>query len=166
MKHFGDIPNNKLPGYDNSQFNHLNAFKDCFSNQVYVVKPTANLSKLELTFCMEPLVQEYRTKRHHFVAYLLGYEGHGSLISYLRKKLVRLIRWDWDLLVCSTNLFCLTRNWALELATGLDGSGFGSNKFFSLFKIAVYLTNNGLNNIKEVQHTNKEFWPDSLTNHH
>lgn len=48
------------------------------------------MSKLELTFCMEPLVQEYKTKRHHFVAYLLGYEGHGSLISYLRKKLVHL----------------------------------------------------------------------------
>lgn len=46
------------------------------------------MSKLELTFCMEPLAREYRTKRHHFVAYLLGYEGKGSLISYLRKKFV------------------------------------------------------------------------------
>ncbi|KAG4065796.1 hypothetical protein HA402_012474 [Bradysia odoriphaga] len=127
LKHFSDIPNNRLPGCDYSHFSHLNAFQECFSNQVYVVKPTANMSKLELTFCMEPLAQEYRTKRHHFVAYLLGYEGHGSLISYLRKK-----------------------NWALELATGLDSSGFGSNQFYSLFKISVYLTSNGMNNIKGV----------------
>lgn len=82
------MPNNRLPGNDFSKFSHLNAFQDCFSNQVYVVKPVANISKLELTFCMESLAQEYRTKTHHFVAYLLGYEGKGSLTSYLRKKFV------------------------------------------------------------------------------
>lgn len=82
------MPNNKLPGYDFSKFTQSNAFQDSFANQIYVVKPVANMSKLELTFCMEPLAREYRTKAHHFVAYLLGYEGNGSLTSYLRKKFV------------------------------------------------------------------------------
>lgn len=36
------------------------------------------------------------------------------------------------------------------MMTGVDGSGFGSNSFYSLFKISVYLTNNGMNHIKEV----------------
>lgn len=88
LKHFSDIPSNKLPGYDFSSFTHLNAFQDCFANKVYVVKPVSNMTKLDITFCMESFAREYKTKPHHFVAYLLGYEGKGSLTSYLRKKCV------------------------------------------------------------------------------
>lgn len=88
LKYFSDLPNNKLPGYDFSNFSHLDAFQEKFANKVYVVKPVANMTKLDITFCLESFAREYKTKPHHFIAYLLGYEGSGSLTSYLRKKFV------------------------------------------------------------------------------
>lgn len=88
VKYFSDIPNNKLPGDDFSKWNHLNAFQDIFTDKIYVVKPVANVTKLDITFCLESFAREYKTKPHYFTAYLLGYEGTGSLTSYLREKFV------------------------------------------------------------------------------
>lgn len=88
LEHFSDIPNNGLPGDDFSDCNHLNAFEDKFTNKIFVVKAVGNVTKLDVTFCLESLVREYKTKAHDYIAFLLGHEGKGSLSSYLRRKYV------------------------------------------------------------------------------
>lgn len=61
------------------------------------------------------------------MSHILGHEGKGSLLSYLRKKL-----------------------WAIDLAAGTDTSGMGSTKLFSLFNICVHLTEDGFDHLDEV----------------
>lgn len=88
MKHFSDIPNNQMPGVDYlvESKNWENVFKPEFTKKLFIVKPVSNISKVDVTFCLPPLIEEYRGKPHHFIAYLLGHEGEGSLCSYLRRK--------------------------------------------------------------------------------
>lgn len=56
LRHWSDIPNNGLAGDDFTHFNATNAFQDVFNDHVFVVKPVANQTKLEVTFCMESLL--------------------------------------------------------------------------------------------------------------
>jgi len=91
VKHFSNIPNNRLPADDFSYANHLNAFGDDFYNKVCFIKPKSNLTKIELTWCMPSMVKDYKCKPHHYVAFVLGFEGKGSLLAYLRNKLVLLL---------------------------------------------------------------------------
>jgi len=88
LEHFSDIPNNGLPGDDFSNFNHLNAFQDSFTDKIFVVQAVGNVTKLDVTFSLESIVREYKTKPHDYISFLLGHEGKGSLASYLRKKCV------------------------------------------------------------------------------
>ncbi|KAJ6636738.1 Nardilysin [Pseudolycoriella hygida] len=127
IEHFSDIPNNGMPGDDFSEWNHLNAFQDQFTQKIFVVKSVGNVTKLDVTFCLESLVREYKTKAHDYVAFLLAHEGKGSLASYLRKK-----------------------NWILTLMAGVDDSGFDANSLYSLFTITISLTQTGMNHVKEI----------------
>lgn len=72
-------------------------------------------------------LQNFRCKPDQYLSHLLGHEGKGSLLSYLRKKL-----------------------WAVDLAAGTDSSGMGSTKLFSLFNICVHLTEDGFDHLDEV----------------
>lgn len=127
VKHFSDIPNNELPGNDFSSYNNTNAFSDEFYNNVIFVKPVSKTYKLELTWCLPSLVNEYRCKPHFYISYLLAYEGTGSLCAFLRKRL-----------------------WALELSAGVDESGFEYNSMYSLYNICIYLTEDGFDNLTDV----------------
>lgn len=57
MKHFKDVVNNQLEGEDFSSFTHQNAFTDKFHQKIYLVKPIANISTIEITWCLEPVMQ-------------------------------------------------------------------------------------------------------------
>lgn len=61
------------------------------------------------------------------MSFLLGHEGRGSLLSYLRKKL-----------------------WAVDLLAGIDESGIGQNSLFSLFAVSILLTDDGFKHLDEV----------------
>lgn len=91
LENFSDIPSNGMAGDDFSNFNHLNAFQEIFTDTIFVVKAVGNVTKLDVTFCLESLVREYKTKPYDYISFLLGYEGKGSLASYLRKKCVHQI---------------------------------------------------------------------------
>lgn len=56
-RHFSTVPSNNLPGDDFSAYTHLNAFQSKFYEKVFIVKPISNISKIEITWCMEPTVQ-------------------------------------------------------------------------------------------------------------
>lgn len=56
VKHWSDMPSNELPGDDFGAFNHLNAFREEFSSKLLLMRPVANITKLELTFCVPSLL--------------------------------------------------------------------------------------------------------------
>lgn len=152
VKHFSAIPNHKHDGDDLSLHTHKNAFQSKFHEKVYFVKPIGNVSKIDITWCLGPILpvtecffllkknslikiynnnkksfQAYKCKPHHYLSFLLGHEGKGSLLAYLRKKL-----------------------WSMDLAAGIDDSGLGSNSLFSLFSISIHLTDDGFAHLSEV----------------
>ncbi|XP_075983381.1 nardilysin-like [Anticarsia gemmatalis] len=124
---FGHIPTNKLPSDDFSEY----AFKpDSVTPEfrsIYYVKPVGDTTEVHLTWCMRSLLQEYESKPHQYISYLLGHEGKGSLLSYLRRKV-----------------------WALGIYTGNSESGIDYTSMYSLFSTQVVLTKEGLDHIDEV----------------
>lgn len=71
--------------------------------------------------------QNFKCKPDNYLSHILGHEGTGSLLSYLRKKL-----------------------WAVDLAAGTDTSGMGSTKLFSMFNICIHLTEDGFDHLDDV----------------
>ena len=61
-------------------------FKTEFYDKIFYVKPKADKCKMFLSFPMQSLQKEYRTKPHDYLGSLIEDEGVGSLSSYLRKK--------------------------------------------------------------------------------
>lgn len=69
----------------------------------------------------------YKLKPLEYISSLIGDEGKGSLISYLRKRL-----------------------WALALYVGNGQTGAEQNSIFTLFTINITLTKEGFQNLDEV----------------
>lgn len=82
------------------------------------IKPHRDTQKLVVSFALPDIQRWYKHKLISFIAHLLGDEGHGSLLSYLKQK-------DW------VN--------QLSAGGGIDGSNYKD------FTIAFELTNAGLN---------------------
>lgn len=57
IRHFSNILNNGLSGDDFSQYTHHNAFQSKFYEKVYFVKPIGNISKIDITWCLEPMIE-------------------------------------------------------------------------------------------------------------
>lgn len=54
-RHFSNIPSNDLPGDDFTAYTHHNAFQSKFYEKVYFVKPIRNITKIDITWCLEPM---------------------------------------------------------------------------------------------------------------
>ncbi|XP_063896410.1 nardilysin [Helicoverpa armigera] len=124
---FGHIPTNKLPSEDFSQFVFTPDTVTPEFRSIYYVKPVGDTTEVHLTWCMRSLLSEYESKPHQYISYLLGHEGKGSLLSYLRKKV-----------------------WALGIYTGNSESGIDYTSMYSLFSTQVVLTKAGLDHVDEV----------------
>ncbi|KAI5642593.1 insulinase (Peptidase family m16) domain-containing protein [Phthorimaea operculella] len=124
---FGNIPTNKLAPDDFSRYASNSTAPSPDFNKIYYVKPVSDTTELHLTWCMRSLISEYQSKPHQYISYLLGHEGKGSLLSYLRKKV-----------------------WALGIYTGNSESGIDYTSMYSLFATQVVLTKQGLDHIDEV----------------
>lgn len=90
---------------------------------IVLVEPVTDRRTLSLTFPTQGTRALYRSKPDALVGFLLGYEGEGSLLSYLKQ---------------------------VGLATGLSGGGYSASKDYSLFGIEVQLTPNGVENWQQV----------------
>lgn len=92
----------------------------------------------------------YRTKPHQYVSWLLGHEGKGSLLSYLREKQVTYFK--------QVNFYCFVflRVWVLGIYTGNGESGCEHNSMFTLFTISLILTEEGMKHLTEVFCKKKE----------
>ena len=76
---------------------------------------------------MPPLHHLYKSKPHQYVSWIVGHEGKGSLISYLRKKM-----------------------WCLDIFSGNAEGGFEHSSMYALFSLALILTDEGHKHLKEV----------------
>jgi len=122
---FSLVPNNGLPL---ETWSHLNKpFDNPRHHKLYRIKPVKNVKEVILTWALPSLLHKYESKPLHYLAWIIGHEGKGSLLSYLRKKV-----------------------WALELYAGCEGDGFEFNSCLSIFTISVKLTQDGYDNFESV----------------
>ncbi|XP_073213824.1 nardilysin isoform X2 [Lepidochelys kempii] len=124
---FSAIPNNGLP---RPSFGHLTQpFDTPEFHKLYRVVPVRKVHSLSITWALPPQDQHYRVKPLHYISWLVGHEGKGSVLSFLRKKF-----------------------WALALYGGNGETGFEQNSTYSIFSISVTLTDEGYKHFCEVAH--------------
>ena len=87
------------------------------------IKPKRKVRTLDLIFPLPNLNQYFESKPVSYISYMLGDEGPGSILAYLKKK-----------------------SWANSLSSGSGGRG----KNFSLFNMSIGLTEEGLKNIEPI----------------
>uniref|UniRef100_A0A8D0KMY9 Nardilysin n=1 Tax=Salvator merianae TaxID=96440 RepID=A0A8D0KMY9_SALMN len=121
---FSQIPNNGLP---RPTFGHLNKpFDTPEFHKLYKVIPVKEIHSLSISWALPPQEKNYRTKPLHYISWLIGHEGKGSVLSFLRKKF-----------------------WALALYGGNGETGFEQNSTYSIFSISVTLTDEGFEHFYE-----------------
>lgn len=125
IQYFSDIPDNNLPP-DNFEQPHPPFQKEQFC-KLYTIEPVKDITQIELTWALPPIQQLYKSKPLHYIAWVIGHEGEGSLLSYLKQKL-----------------------WALDIVASCGEDGSEENSIYTLFSICLYLTNSGINNIHDV----------------
>ncbi|KAF4685801.1 hypothetical protein FOZ60_006075 [Perkinsus olseni] len=91
------------------------------------VRPIKDIHRLQLQWQLPPQNGMYRTKPANTLGHLIGHEGSGSLLSFLRSK-----------------------GLATDLSAGVSEEGYGSNSICSVFDICVTLSTRGLALWKEV----------------
>ncbi|AQZ13712.1 STE23 (YLR389C) [Zygosaccharomyces parabailii] len=118
---FQDVPNTGrgVPEYD------ARILDEHSLQKVIQAKSVKDLKKLEVTFAVPDMEHQWESKPHHILSHLVGHEGSGSLLAYLKAK-----------------------GWANELSAGGHSVSSG-NAFFS---IDIDLTDNGLKHYEEVVH--------------
>ncbi|XP_077981898.1 nardilysin-like [Glandiceps talaboti] len=122
---FCKIPNNNLPSPSFSD--EVNPFVTPKFHQLYKLVPVKNIDQVEITWALPSLLHHYRIKPLHYLSWLTGHEGSGSILALLKKKY-----------------------WALELYSGNDDSGFESNSTHAVFSVTATLTDDGYENLGEV----------------
>ncbi|CAO1403706.1 unnamed protein product [Diamesa serratosioi] len=124
-KYFSDIKSGEgVAVVDDNEY--LNVFKPEFHQKMFIMKPKQEGNDLELKWITPSLYKYYKCDPGSYLSTIFGYEGPGSLASYLKKKSL-----------------------AIQTVAG-PSSGLGDNEMFSLFEIIVTLTDHGLQNIDEV----------------
>ncbi|KAM4628663.1 nardilysin b [Polymixia lowei] len=124
---FIKVPNNGEPRPDFS--NLQQPFDTPAFNKLYRVVPVRKVHALTITWAVPPQGHHYRVKPLHYISWLIGHEGTGSILSLLRKK-------------------C----WALALFGGNSETGFDQNTTYSIFSISITLTDQGFHNLYQVVH--------------
>ncbi|XP_056388223.1 nardilysin [Hyla sarda] len=124
---FSNVPNNGLQKPD---FSYLSdPFDTPGFNSLYRVIPIKKVHALTITWALPPQEKFYKVKPLHYISWLIGHEGKGSILSLLRKK-------------------C----WALALFGGNSETGFEQNTTYSVFSISITLTDAGYEHFYEVTH--------------
>ncbi|XP_017752516.1 PREDICTED: nardilysin-like isoform X2 [Eufriesea mexicana] len=124
---FANVPNNNLPPDDFTQFKGADSFNTSCFRKIYKIKPIKDVCQVKLTWSMPPLHDLYKSKPHQYLSWIIGYEGKGSLISYLRRNM-----------------------WCLKIFSGNEESGFEHNSMYALFSLSLMLTEQGYNHLPEV----------------
>lgn len=65
---------------------HIPLYRDDDLKIRIAIKPLREIRRLSLTFALPNMDAAYRTKPLAYISHLIGFEGKGSLLSYLKKK--------------------------------------------------------------------------------
>ncbi|CAK9817833.1 Nrdc [Anthophora plagiata] len=84
---FASVPSNGLPADDFTAFKEKNAFDTPRFRRIYKIKPVKNVCRVDLIWSLPPMRDLYKSKPYHYVCWIIGYKGKGSLFSYLKKKM-------------------------------------------------------------------------------
>lgn len=112
---------------NDNQVDLAHPFQDFVAGSLFQIRPVKRTHKLHLAWQLPPLVAKYRTKPYSVISHLLGHEGDGSILAYLKKQ-----------------------GFATEIYAGVESSGFETNTLGSLFITEIQLTLKGLANWPEV----------------
>ncbi|XP_074028660.1 nardilysin isoform X2 [Leptinotarsa decemlineata] len=126
LKCFSKVPSNDLPPSDFSSI-AAGIFDTPMFKRMYYVKPMKDVCQVDLTWSLPPLQHEYKSKPAYYVSFLMGDEGKGSLLAYLKKRM-----------------------WAITTSVGNGESGSEDNSLFTLLNVSVVLTDEGLRHLNEV----------------
>ena len=74
--------------------------------------PLSENTEIDIVFTLPPQHKKYDTKATHYLGWLIGHEGQGSIMSLLKKK-----------------------NWAHEIYAGNSGQGHEENGYMSDFSM-------------------------------
>ncbi|XP_017877300.1 nardilysin-like [Ceratina calcarata] len=126
-KCFSEVPNNDLPPDDFSRFIGADSFDTPNFHKMYRIKPVKDICQVDLTWSMPPLLHLYKSKPHEYIAWIIEYQGKGSLISYLKSKM-----------------------WCLEISCRSEESSFEYSSLYALFTLSLTLTEQGHENLPDV----------------
>ncbi|VDM18658.1 unnamed protein product [Hydatigera taeniaeformis] len=80
---FGPIPNRNCEAPDLSAY--VNPFPSTVYKKMYKVCPVKETVSISFVWSLPPMHSHYRSAALKFVASIVGHEGKGSLVAYLRK---------------------------------------------------------------------------------
>nr|OQO25547.1 hypothetical protein B0A51_06866 [Rachicladosporium sp. CCFEE 5018] len=117
---FSDVEDQNLP---QNRWDGIPIYENKMLGSEVFVKPVMDKRSLELVFPYPDEDKLYASKPGHYISHLLGYEGPGSILAYIKAK-----------------------GWANSLSSGAHGMCPGS----ALFYVTVNLTEEGLKSYREV----------------
>ncbi|KAG5339100.1 NRDC protein, partial [Acromyrmex heyeri] len=127
---FVNVPTNELSLDDSIELIKNDVpFDTAAFQKMYKISALKHVRQLEITWAMPSLLALYKSKPYRYISCLIGHEGKGSLISYLRQKI-------WNITVSNKEICYNIHTIA-----------------YSLFKISIDLSNEGKQHVKEVLDT-------------
>lgn len=123
-KLFNEVPTNNQPPPE-FKFSQEPFCLDLF-HKIFKIESVSSTKKIIFSWYLPPVIDLYKIKPLEYIAWIVGHEGKGTLINYLRKL-----------------------NYAMELEAGVEDD-FYSNSIYSLFSITIELTDLGLKNVYEI----------------
>ena len=116
---FKDVPNlNKQVPYYPARL-----YTESQLKKMVYCKPVKDLKKIEFTFPTPDMDPYWESKPNHYLSHLIGHEGNGSLLAFLKEK-----------------------GWAVELSAGSHTI----SKDNAVFGIEIDLTDDGMNHVNEI----------------
>ncbi|KAK3147314.1 hypothetical protein QOZ80_3BG0280840 [Eleusine coracana subsp. coracana] len=97
------------------------------SGKLYRLDAVRDIHSLCLSWTLPCLHKEYMKKPEDYLAHLLGHEGKGSLLYFLKAK-----------------------GWASSLSAGVGTGGSQRSSYAYIFEMSIRLTDSGLKNVFEV----------------
>ncbi|KAL6902039.1 hypothetical protein ACP4OV_004915 [Aristida adscensionis] len=97
------------------------------SGKLYKLEAVRDVHSLCLSWTLPCLHKEYMKKPEDYLAHLLGHEGKGSLLYFLKAK-----------------------GWASSLSAGVGSGGTQRSSYAYIFEMSIRLTDSGLRNLFEV----------------
>ncbi|KAG9445281.1 hypothetical protein H6P81_016621 [Aristolochia fimbriata] len=97
------------------------------SGKIYRIEAVKDVNILHLSWTLPSLYKEYLKKPEDYIAHLLGHEGRGSMLFFLKDK-----------------------GWATSLSAGVGDEGMHRSTLAYVFVISIHLTESGLEQVYEV----------------